>query len=487
MERNEIILDLENDNNVGLCDRHFDKSGKFKHKTSNQYRLFPFNTKWSPSCYNEFVYFNGILGEIYRSFYKVKLPKKMQNSEYDYSLKQEIIAKASSMTETSDEFMRKKFEQFASTLLFEGNSLFCFDKSIFPYLSFKNGHATLKQISSFIREIFLVSDSSEGESGKNKSTNILYQLIKKSLPKLEEEEKKDVEYVVWNKEIVEIFQKDYEFLETQEKTFLSKVDLLLKHYYFIYISKIALNLNDFCNPKSHPLYFLMETEIVSKNREGFRRGWNMLDKRLDNIFSHANALELLNYIKVDGKAIGNYKEIKLLHEGLDREGKEELLNRISELETFYKEAITKPKTGWDACYEKLENQIEYTRLESPIEKAIYKFWFVVDFQFRNTQRHKPYKDYSLWFKEFCKANFIKRRGRTGHTLKVDQEMLLFLTKLCIGNESKIRLKKLWEELELRGVNFDESSKMEVVNLFEKINLIEKKSDSGDAQYIRTIL
>ena len=93
----------------------------------------------------------------------------------------------------------------------------------------------------------------------------------------------------------------------------------------------------------------------------------------------------------------------------------------------------------------------------------------------------------LWFIEFCKANFIKRRGRIGHTLKIDQEHLLFLTKLCIGDQPKIRLKTLWEEMKKRGVHFDESSKMEVVKLFEKINLIEKKSDSGDAQYVRTIL
>ena len=66
-------------------------------------------------------------------------------------------------------------------------------------------------------------------------------------------------------------------------------------------------------------------------------------------------------------------------------------------------------------------------------------------------------------------------------------MLLFLTRLCIGNESKIRLKTLWDNLKLRGIVFDETSKLEITKLFEKINLIEKKSDSGDAQYIKSTI
>ena len=65
--------------------------------------------------------------------------------------------------------------------------------------------------------------------------------------------------------------------------------------------------------------------------------------------------------------------------------------------------------------------------------------------------------------------------------------MLFFTKICIGEKEKIRLKKLWEELESRGLIFDEKSKMEIVKLFERINLLEKKSDSGDAQYVKSIL
>ena len=84
-------------------------------------------------------------------------------------------------------------------------------------------------------------------------------------------------------------------------------------------------------------------------------------------------------------------------------------------------------------------------------------------------------------------NYTKTRGRLGSTTVLNQELLLFLTKLCVGQEEKIRLNELWEQLNLRGITFDEASKGEIIKLFERINLLEKKSDSGDAQYIKSII
>ena len=46
---------------------------------------------------------------------------------------------------------------------------------------------------------------------------------------------------------------------------------------------------------------------------------------------------------------------------------------------------------------------------------------------------------------------------------------------------------LFEEFEKRGISFDRDSKAKIIQLYEKLNLLEKKSDSGDAQYVRSIL
>ena len=61
-----------------------------------------------------------------------------------------------------------------------------------------------------------------------------------------------------------------------------------------------------------------------------------------------------------------------------------------------------------------------------------------------------------------------------------------ITAICI-KEDKITLKDLFKEYERRGVFLDSYSQIEVIDLLGKLNLIDKKSDSGDAQYVKSIL
>ena len=72
-------------------------------------------------------------------------------------------------------------------------------------------------------------------------------------------------------------------------------------------------------------------------------------------------------------------------------------------------------------------------------------------------------------------------------LNITEEFLIFLTKLAVGDQEKNSLKEVFRQFELRGVFLDRSSKDEVVQFYTKLNLLEKKSDSGDAQYVRRVL
>ena len=64
---------------------------------------------------------------------------------------------------------------------------------------------------------------------------------------------------------------------------------------------------------------------------------------------------------------------------------------------------------------------------------------------------------------------------------------MFTRLILSENDGKIRLAKLFEEFEKRGLLFDRESRKHIVELFEKMNLLEKRSDSGDAQYVKYIL
>ena len=118
-----------------------------------------------------------------------------------------------------------------------------------------------------------------------------------------------------------------------------------------------------------------------------------------------------------------------------------------------------------------------------------KLYEAVNFQFqgKTSTRTRAKDAYRNWFIRFVQDNFGKRRGSLGYCLNLNEEDIILLTKLCINNKERLKLNLLFDEFEKRGISFDRDSKMKIVQLYEKLNLIEKKSDSGDAQYVRSIL
>lgn len=67
------------------------------------------------------------------------------------------------------------------------------------------------------------------------------------------------------------------------------------------------------------------------------------------------------------------------------------------------------------------------------------------------------------------------------------KLLVLMTKVSIGDKKQVRLNELFDEFRKRGIYLDNQSQESIVEFYEKLNLIEKKSDSGDAQYVKGIL
>ena len=108
-------------------------------------------------------------------------------------------------------------------------------------------------------------------------------------------------------------------------------------------------------------------------------------------------------------------------------------------------------------------------------------------QFETINRKAAKKRYNGRFLEYCKSRWLKNRKRAGWILNLKENDILFLTKLCIQNGDMIRLNDLFTEFESRGIFLDNGSKENLQDYFLKLNLIDKKSDSGDAQYVKRIL
>jgi len=480
-----IIVDMDE------LKKNYTKKEKLYHNTGNKINLFPFTTsatnKSLEVILEDLNVFKGIIGECIRIHYQYDLPS--------YFTKQNLIDE---VTDKAEAYRDKNFEDILSHILFDRqDNLFIFDINLMKFLNFKKRNKRIEEFALFIHDVFLSRLDKElydqyFKKDYTDKNNVLYQIVSETLPKLDEiasKNNKRINYYSGIKDITELFVNDIKTMLNEEKMFIEHFDKLLKYYFFYYISKLSFKLNNFFdNDKDTKIFFSLDWEALSQSREAYKYGWKILELKCKNLFSHANCLELLNHINNIQPSTFIYDDIKLFVENISDEEVKNLNNSIDQIDTFYSNIIcqeTNDSQFWDS-FEK-DYEAKNINEKNQTQEKVQKLWHKINYWFKNKQKG-PYIKYSKWFIDFCKQNYLKSRGRLGLTLIIDRELLLLFTQISIkqSKEEKIRLTVLWKELSKRGLNFDQYSKEAIVKFFERINNIEKKSDSGDAQYIKMI-
>lgn len=475
----KIEVNFEETN--GLKKRYF-KNKTFSHVTGNQIKLFPFKTNPSGDSFtDDFKSFQGVIGELFRILNsKTQVDLGKNNNLFKIDLKETILNTAIDKVATQHV---EEFKHMITKLFFDDDhGLIKFNMKTLSYMNFIDSNNAVKEISKFIYDVFLIDFNHKTTLNEdNTDENLLHQLIIQCLPELPEIILKpnSSRYINLFPQIKQQFVEDFTYLSSNNTFLLKHVEDFFKYYYFHYLNQLLLQLKDFGVgiSKVRPIYYTMDWETLSEARLASHSiGWKQLNKYSESTFAHANALELLNYIIVDGKSIGDYANIVNLYTGFSNDERGKFQECVSELITFYTDSITVFETGknWDDCERLLEFALIKENFKDEFYIKIYTLWFKIKYQFENSSRSKPYSDYSKWYSQFGKVNYTKNRGRLGNTTVLSQELLLFLTRLCIGSEDKIRLKTLWDKFKDRGIIFDEPTKLEITKLFEKINLIEKK-------------
>lgn len=226
-----------------------------------------------------------------------------------------------------------------------------------------------------------------------------------------------------------------------------------------------------------PVYFCTEWEKTSMAREGYSQGWRQIERKLNTMFSHAVLLEMLNQTDRDCDYRYNYYDIIQEYSTASDEDKKRIFSEIENLKEKYISVYAA-----DCDEYKADN---YT--QDDIQGLIKAFFEDIMLQFETTSRNRANDAYKAGFYCFCRSNFLQDRKRSGLILVLSEEMLVLMTKVAIGNQNQIRLNVLFEEFNKRGIYIDKQTQESVVAFYEKLNLIEKKSDSGDAQYVKGIL
>lgn len=438
------------------------------HSQCNEFKLLPYAANEKTLVSN----FNGVIG----AFSRIICNKELKN---EFNVEEFIDNVVEYVAEFEGNTSKENFKDIVKTMFIDkDNKLVDFNIKTINYISATNSD---EKVARFLYSVFFSEElKSEVERYYDRKVdNILYQLVLKSLPELKEKSTPVEEYKCYLPFVKELFIKDFKFLLKDDELYKNSIKRFLAYYYVFYVSQLAMKLNQFekadlKNPDK--LYFSLGWESISKNRTAYAYGLQKLKVYIETLFSHAITLEFLNHNNFESQL--GYKE---LFEVFNEAGEEGIERQIDDLCNQYIQRRQDGKISWT------DFKVKRSNSGNRAFDKVYKLFEAVEYQFKDSTRSRANDAYKNWFVKFVQDNFGKRRGSLGYSLNLNEEDIILLTKICINDNKKLKLSVLFDEFEKRGISFDRDSQIKIVQLYEKLNLLEKKSDSGDAQYVRSIL
>ncbi len=261
----------------------------------------------------------------------------------------------------------------------------------------------------------------------------------------------------------EVIREDLNFITRNEIFFLEYFDKFVSFYYFVYCVQVIFEMDVLTHSDTRitPVYWLLDTEKASPNRKAVIEGWKYLRTNVGKrMWVNNIVLDIINLI-VDSEYIS-------LNEFYTQE-------QSDEIEVIYNE------------FNKVIRSNKSYVSTSDTKMAVKQLYDLLSVYYDSeSTRQGTQSRFTLWIEELGKKFFLKQRRQYGMILNLSEEYLVFLISIII-KEERIKLSTLFDELERRTVFLDNKSKKEVISILNKQGLLEKKSDSGDAQYIRRLV
>ncbi len=267
--------------------------------------------------------------------------------------------------------------------------------------------------------------------------------------------------------LAEVFNADLHYLLNKQYYFLTHLTHFIRFYLFIYTSQMALSINSWKDGEPQKLkdcYFILDNEKASKERSMLReRGCKQVEKGIESLFPVLAMNESLQ-----DKELGVVPLWALYSQLTD--------NELSRLVDYAVVFAANRDLSFDAAY--------ITTLDEALTSLL-------DLSKRQFDKFESRSSAGNKFINSTKSalcgNFTRTRGSAGKVFVIDQEYLLLLTNLAIGERGKLRLHELMIEFKKRGVFFDRESQTALVEFYERLGNVERLSDSGDAVYVKATI
>lgn len=276
------------------------------------------------------------------------------------------------------------------------------------------------------------------------------------------------------------FREDLKWLLEQEDMVIVKSFPLFAIFYLCYSitqTIIALSPKNL-EHRDHPegLYFILSSEKASANCDAVVRGWmkKVPQSSLDKIYGKIQAVDILNCCL--GGNVGMYPEImEKLEETPFDENKMECEHILANYQTKKRALLSNRQSESN----KGENLIS-TYVSSYSEFFDKLNALCTDLQ-SASYSSRPRK----MILDLMSIRFLQNR-RGNRVLVLDNEMLTFLIAMFTKGQ-RTKLEDLYKKFNSYGIYFNIGTRTAIEDLLLKLNLLERKSDSGEAQYVTVVL
>lgn len=456
-----------------ILKRDMMQGATFQHKSEARVKIMPYTTHYHVEAQEIKV----LIGEVSRRCIKKEVANKFDKALVIENIKKKIVGNK-----------KEELIAFVEALYFDKQGcLELFHPKVFIYLEDAiRGKADQKRIGKYLYDVLFQDISQEQiDYVFEQGGDLMVQLMISALPKQKNIIEDESKYINYAPFVKEVFEEDMEFLLKDHKRFIKCFEKLIEYYYFFYTSQAIMKLNQrqYADlEKVTPVYFRVAGEKGEANRLMYLKGYRILKETIEGLFANVMLVQFLSYNKLDKseviESIPQWYKKYIVNATLEEN--EAIAEHIRKFTQEYRLTIGK-QLDWSKA--SLNSRLE----DTPVDCALLELFGSIAYQFKVGTRNSAAEDYKKWFIKYCENHYLESRGRLGQMLTAQEEDIMFMTGICIKDQEKMRLSDLFNEFERRGLFFDDISKEKIIGIYESTNLLEKKSDSGDAQYVRAVL